>query len=148
MRAECQTLLDNIKAAAARNAEKEQSIEVLKQELANLKELKRAAKKGGDIAKMEKMNDQLRSELEQLEHFNQFLAHECQIKDSVIDRQKATLRNEKVKTEATEKSLFGIRNKNIMNRPSTLYEIFLVEKFCFKKSTQETLPQNEPVDAP
>ena len=63
-------------AAAARNAEQELSIEVLKQELANLKV--KAAKKGKAIENTEKMNDQLRSELEQLEHYNQFLANKCQ----------------------------------------------------------------------
>ena len=35
--AECEALRDNLKAAAARNAEKEQSINLLKQELADLK---------------------------------------------------------------------------------------------------------------
>ena len=35
--AECEALRDNLKAAAARNAEQEQSIDLLKQELANLK---------------------------------------------------------------------------------------------------------------
>ena len=35
--AECEALRDNLKAAAARNADQEQSIDLLKQELANLK---------------------------------------------------------------------------------------------------------------
>ena len=35
--AECEALRDNLKAAAARNAEQEQSIDLLKKELANLK---------------------------------------------------------------------------------------------------------------
>ena len=73
---------------------------------------------------MEKLNDQLRSELEKLEHYNQYLANECRKKDSLIDRQKSTLRNEQAKTK---ESLFEIRNKNIMNRPATLYEILLVK---------------------
>ena len=65
--AECEALRDNLKAAAAaRSAEKEQSIEVSKQELADRKV--KAAKKGGTIGKLQKMNDQLRSELDQLEH--------------------------------------------------------------------------------
>ena len=42
--AECEALLDNLLAAAARIAEQEESIKVLKQELADLKV--RAAKKG------------------------------------------------------------------------------------------------------
>ena len=50
----------------------QQSIESLKQELANLKI--KAAKMGENIKKMEKVNYQLRSELEQLEHYNQYLA--------------------------------------------------------------------------
>ena len=35
--AECEALRDNLKAAAARNAEQEQSIDLIKQELADLK---------------------------------------------------------------------------------------------------------------
>ena len=74
-RAKCEALRDNLKAAAARNAEQDKSIEIFKQELANLKV--KAAKKGEAIENMEKMNDQLRSELEQVEHYNQYLANEC-----------------------------------------------------------------------
>ena len=48
-------------------------------------------------------------------------------KDSFIDRQKSTLRNKKAKTKAGEKCLSEIRNKNIMNRPATLYETLLVK---------------------
>ena len=59
-------LRDNLKAALARNAEQEQSIEILKQELANLKA--KVAKKGAAIENVEKMSDQLRLELDQLEH--------------------------------------------------------------------------------
>ena len=65
---ECEALRDNLKRAAARNAEQEQSNEVVKQELAGLKV--KTVKKGKAIEKMEKMKDQLRSELEQLEHYN------------------------------------------------------------------------------
>ena len=92
------------------------------------------------------MNDQLKSELEQLEYYNLYLAKECRKKESLIDRQKSTLRNEKTKTKATEKYLSAIRNKNIMNRPAI--RDFVGKKFCFKRSVQQTLPQNEPVDAP
>ena len=69
--AECEALRDNIEAAAARNAKQELSIELLKQELADLRV--KAAKKCEAIDKLEKMNDQLRSELEQREHYNQYL---------------------------------------------------------------------------
>ena len=48
-------------------------------------------------------------------------------KNSLIDRQKSALRNEKGKTKATEKCLSEIRNQNIMSRPKTLYEILLVK---------------------
>ena len=48
------------------------------QELANLKV--NAAKKSEAFDKMEKMNNQLRSELRQLEHYNQYLANENRIK--------------------------------------------------------------------
>ena len=98
---------NNLKAAA----EEEQSIEVLKQELADLKD--KAAKKGKAVDYMEKMKDQLRSEHEQWEHYNQYLANECRKKDSVIDRQKSTLRNEKAKTKATEKCLSVVRKKTL-----------------------------------
>ena len=128
--AECEALRDNLKAPAARNAEQEQSNELLKQEFAELKV--KVGKKGEAIEKMEKLNDQLRSEPEQLEHYNQYLANECRKKDSLIDRQKSTLSNEKAKTKATEKCLFEIRNKNIMNRPATLYEIVLVKSSASK----------------
>ena len=72
---EREALRGNLKAAAERTAEQEQSIEVLKQELADLKV--NAAIKNESIEKMEKIDDQLRSELEQLEHYNQYLANEC-----------------------------------------------------------------------
>ena len=105
--AECEALRDNLKAAAARNGEQEQCTEVLKLELADLKV--KVAKKSEAIKKMEKMNDQLRSELEQLEHYNQYLANKCRKKDSLIDRQKSTLRHEKAKTKPWRKvfSRFG-----------------------------------------
>ena len=81
--AECEALRDNLKAA--RSAEQEQSIEVLKQELADLKV--KVAKKGEATENLEKLNDQLRSVLEQLEHFNQYLANECRKKNlSLIDK--------------------------------------------------------------
>ena len=67
--AECEALRDNLKAAAARNAEQEQSIDLLKQELAHLKV--NADKNSETMEKIEKENDQLRSELRQLENYNQ-----------------------------------------------------------------------------
>ena len=109
-------------------------IEVLKQELANLKV--KVAKKGENIEKMERLNDQLRSELEQLEQYNQYLANGCR-KKSLIDRKKSTYRNEKAKTKATGKCLFEIRNKKIMNRPATLYEIWMVKSFASKNQIKK-----------
>ena len=82
--AECEALRANLKAAAASNAEQEQSIEVLKV---------KAAKKGEFFKNMEKINDQLRPELEQLEHYNQYLANESRKKVFPIDRPKSTLKN-------------------------------------------------------
>ena len=82
--------------------------------------------------KMEKMNDQLLSELEQLDYYNQYLANDCRKKDSDIDRQKSSLRNEKAQTKATEKCLIEVRIKNIKNRPATLYEILLVKNSASK----------------
>ena len=64
--AHCEELRDNLKAAAARNTEQEQSTEVLEQELANLKV--KAAKNGeGENEKIEKYGEiekKLRPELE------------------------------------------------------------------------------------
>ena len=128
--AECEALRDNLKAAAARIAEQEQSIDLLKQELANLKV--NTDKKCEAMEKMEKKNDQLRSELQQLENYNQYLASECRRKDTIIDRQKHSLKNEKAKTKATEKCLFQIWNKNVLNWPATLYEILLVKNSASK----------------
>ena len=79
------------------------------------------------MEKMEKKNDQLKSELRLLENYNQYLASDCQRKDTIIDKQKQSSKNEKAKTKATEKCLFEIRNKNVLNRPATLYEILLVK---------------------
>ena len=67
-------------------------------------------------------------------------------KDTVNARQTISDKNKTAKTKVTEKYLFENRNKNIMNRPATLYEILLV-KIWLKNSDQEILPQNEPVDA-
>ena len=106
---ECEVLRDNLKAAAARNAEQEQSIDLLKQEWADLKV--NTAEKSEAIEKMEKENDQLRSEFWQLENYNQYLARECRRRDDIIDRQKHALKNEKAKTKATEKCFFEIQNK-------------------------------------
>ena len=128
--AECEALRVNLKAAAARNAEQEQSIDLHKQELADLKV--NNDKKSEAMEKMEKENDQLRSELQQLKNYNQYLASECRRKDTIIDRQKHSLENEKGKTKATEKCLFEIRNKNVLNRPATLYKILLVKSYASK----------------
>ena len=80
------------------------------------------------MEKLEKENDQLRSEFQQLENYNQYLASECRRKDTIIDRQKYSLKTQKDKTKVTENCLFEIRNKNVFNRPATLYEILLVKK--------------------
>ena len=124
---ECEALRDNLKAAAAINAEQEQSMELLKQELADLK-----VNTDKKSEAMEKENDLLRSELQQWENYYQYLASECRRKDTIIDRQKHSLKNEKAKTKATEKCLFEIRNKNVLNRPATLYEILLVKSSASK----------------
>ena len=50
-----------------------------------------------------KENDQLRSECQKLEHYNQCWANKCRREKTVIDRQKNSLKNEKIKTSATEK---------------------------------------------
>ena len=89
-------------------------------------------KKSETLEKMEKENDQLRSKLQQLENYNQYLASECRKKDTIIDRQKHYLKIERAKTKATEKCLFEIRNKNLLNRLATLYEILLVKSSASK----------------
>ena len=76
--AEWEALRYNSKTAAARSAAKEQSIEELEQEMADLKV--KAAKKGEAIEKMGILNDQVKSELDQLEHHNQYLAYKCRKK--------------------------------------------------------------------
>ena len=86
---------------------------------------------------MEKANDQLRSDLRQLENSNQYLASERRRKDTIIDRQKHSLKNEKAETKATEKCLFEIRNKNVMDRPATLYEILLVKSSASKDQNKK-----------
>ena len=144
--AECEALRDNLKAAAARNSEQEQSIDLLKQELADLKV--NTDKKSEAMEKMEKENDQLRSEFRQLENYNKYLVSECRRKDLIIDRQKHSLKNEKAKTKATGKCLFEIRNKNVLNRPAILYEILLVKSFASKDQIKKHTTQNALVDAP
>ena len=103
--AECEALPNNLKAAAARKADQEQSIEVLKQDLADLKV--NAAKMGEAIEKMERMDDQLRSKLEQLEHYNQFLANECRKKIlSLVNK------------------IFLLETKSTKQRPRNVYSRF------------------------
>ena len=128
--AKCEALRDNLKAATAKNAEQGQSIDLFKQELADLKV--KTDKMSETMKKMEKENDQLRSELQQLENYNQYLASECRRTDTIIDREKHSLKNEKAKTKSAEKCLFEIRNTNVMNRPATLYEILLVKSSASK----------------
>ena len=137
--AKSEALRDNLKAAAPKKAEQEQSIDLFKQELANLSQYSEAMviKNSEAMEKMEKVNDQLRPELWQLENYNQYLASECRRKDTIIDRQKHSLKSEKAKTKATEKCLFEIRNKNVLNRPATLYEILFVKSSASKNEIKK-----------
>ena len=50
----------------------------------------------------------------------------------LIDQQKSSHRNQNSKTKATEKCEFEILNKNLMMRPATLYQIFLVNSCASK----------------
>ena len=131
----CEALRDNLKAAAARKAEPEQAIEVLKQKLADLKV--KAAKKGKAIKNMDKMSDQLRSEREQLEHYNQYLANECRRKRFSHWSTKEYSKKPKAKTKVKEKCLSEIRNWNIVNRSATLYEILLVKSSASKNQIRK-----------
>ena len=128
---ECEALRENLKAVAVRNAEQEQSIQLLKQELADWKF--KAAKNGEAIKNMEKMNNQLSSELEQLEHYNQYLANECQKKIiSLIDK-RVLLEKKKPKQRPRINVYPRLGTKaNIMDRTSTLYEIFVGIKILFQ----------------
>ena len=58
-------------------------------------------------------------------------------KDSLIVRQKSTLRNEKAKRKAAEKYLSEIRNKNTMNRPTALCKILLVKRSVSKEQIKK-----------
>ena len=71
LRAKCRALRDNLKAAAVGNAEQERSIDFNKQGLANFSF--KAAKKSEAAEKMDTANSQLRSDLQQLEHYNRYL---------------------------------------------------------------------------
>ena len=120
--AECEALRNNLKAAAAKNADQEQSIEVLKQELAVLKV--NAAKKGEAIEKMERMDNQLLSELEQLEHYSQYLANKCRKKILSLVNKRFLLETKSTKQKPRKK----------FNRDSKqkLYEILLVKSSASK----------------
>ena len=80
---------------------------------------------------------------QQLKYNNQYLANECRIKVTVIDWQKNSPKNKRQ------------GNRSVRDYKQKLYESacfviwdFVGKKFCFKRSDQETLPQNEPVYAP
>ena len=64
LRAKCRALRDNLKAAAVGNAEQERSIDFMKQDLADFNF--NAAKKSEFDERMETANNQLRSDLQQL----------------------------------------------------------------------------------
>ena len=93
--AECVALKDYLKAEAARNAEQEKSINLLKLDLADCKF--NASKKSKALEKPEREVNQLRSELQQLEHCNHYLAAECRRKGTVIESQMNSLKNESQK---------------------------------------------------
>ena len=134
--AACEALRDNLKAAAARNAEQEQSIDLLKQELADLK-----VNTDKKSEAMEKENDQLRSELQQLENYNQYLASECRRNDIIIEERES-------QNEGHRKVFIRDSELKCIDSACDIVRDFVGKKFCFKRSDQKTLPQNELVDAP
>ena len=48
--------------------------------------------------KIDRKNDQLPIEFQQLENYNQYLANECRRDYNIFDRQNKSLKNEKAKT--------------------------------------------------
>ena len=71
LRAKCWALRDNLKAAAVGNSEQVKSIDFMKQDSANF--IFKAAKKSEAAEKMDTANSQLRSDFQQLEHYNRYL---------------------------------------------------------------------------
>ena len=68
----------------------------------------------------------LRSEFRQTEHHNRYLANVSRREDTLIDRQKNSLKSEKTDPKTAEKFLFKMENKKKMIWPAALYETLLV----------------------
>ena len=79
------------------------------------------------------------SDFQRQENYTQYLANKCRKKNTAIDQPKKSLKSEKSKTMVAKKGLLKFWNKNIMNRPATLYEILLV-----KVLNQKISSGNEP----
>ena len=83
---------------------------------------------------MKKLNDRMRSELEQLEHSNtttNIWPTNAGKKIPLLIDKRFPLETKRPKKD-TWKCLFEIRNENSLNRPATLYEILLVESSAAK----------------
>ena len=81
-----------------------------------------------------KLNGPLKSELEQLEYYNEYLTNECQKKILSLIYNVLQLETE---TKTTEKGFCEIGNKNNMNRPATLHEILLVKSSASKNKIEK-----------
>ena len=127
--AKCEALRGSFKAAAAKNAEQEYSLVVLKQKLANLKV--NVAKKGEANQKNGENDDQLRSELEQLEHYNQYLANEKRKKIiSLVN--KRVLRVAKKRKRSPRRNVYSRFGKKHYEPACNPIRDFVGKKFCFK----------------
>ena len=125
-RAECEALQDNLNVEGARNAEQEQSIYLFKQEMADLKI---------NAAKIAKPSRKWRKRLNNCARNWETTTGTRTMnvkKNTVIDQQKNSLRNEKAITQATEKCLLQIRNKDIRKRTATLNLILLLKISALK----------------
>ena len=83
-----------------------------------------AAKKSEAAERLDKKNDQ---NIRSYSITTSIWATNVEEKNTVIVRQRISLKNEKAKTEATEKCFFETPNKNIMSWPAKLHEILLLK---------------------
>ena len=84
-----------MRAPAARNAGQKKSINLLKLGLADCKY--NTAKKSEATERMENKNFPLISEFHQQKRYSHYLSNDCRRKNSVIDRQNNSMKNEKPK---------------------------------------------------
>ena len=131
--ADDEAVRDNIKTVAARNAEQEKSVNLLKQDLVEIKVI--AAENSAAAKKLEKDDDHLQSGPQKLEVFNQYLASICRRNDSVLDSKKFLWNNKELK-QRWLRNVFSRFETKMMNRPATLFEILLWRVMCPKNKSR------------